>query len=265
MNCNTEKPYFVNHLEKIYQQKKKINPKFSFRSFSRHLKISQSTLSFVLTGKRCFPVKHLEKTLHILKISGIEKERFVKSVLNQQTKVKALHKDPLKMDSFQLSDQLHSKIIIEWEYYAILSLMDLKDFQPKSSWISKRLGISTQRTSECLKNLLESGLIEKRGTKLQKVSLNVKTSENVLSHSIRESHFQALHLAEKKLQSIPLHLRDYTTRTFVMNLQDMDKLKQAIKRFRNEISQLAESANAQEVYQLNLQLFPLTQVTNHDH
>lgn len=245
-------PYYLSCLRADLSRKQRTNTAFSLRSYARFLKLQPPTLSAILSKKRPFPKKRLEDTAKALKLSPKEREQFISSATGLsviRTETPSRH---------ALSEEAHFRIIAEWEHYAFLSLMDTKPFRLDTKWIAKRMGISEIRVHTVLSQLENAGLIRISKKKIQKTFSSLETSQDVASTALRKSHMETLQLAQKKLEEIPVKRRDFSAITVAVNMERLAEAKQKIKTFRNEMEALLEGGSPTEVYQLAIQLYPLT-------
>jgi len=157
----------------------------------------------------------------------------------------------LPLDSFH--------VISDWYHFAILSLMDIKDFEPTSEWISKRLGITLYQADEAVTRLIRIGLIEvsARG-RWKSTGRNIQTPSDVASVALKKSHRQSLEQAISALQEVPLEKRDITSMTMAIDSRRLPEAKKLIKKFRQRLAAFLEGGSADEVYNINIQLIPLT-------
>ena len=76
----------------------------------------------------------------------------------------------------------------------------------------------------------------------------------------RKLQKQFLELAIRKLTELPLEQRDHSTITIAAPRSILPELKARLSKFRREILELCERAPGKdEIYSLNLSLFPLTE------
>jgi uncharacterized protein (TIGR02147 family) len=72
-----------------------------------------------------------------------------------------------------------------------------------------------------------------------------------------------MELAQEALYSVPKTHRDISTLTLSISKQGLQRMKEKIKEFRRELLEIAKAdEHADRVYQLNLQLFPLSAFNN---
>ena len=134
------------------------NTAFSLRAFSNRLGMSPGAVSQILNGKRFVSKKIAQKICDKLLLDPQEKSEIVG--LFPEQKKELLNNTALEPNYLQLqSDQF--RVISDWYYLAILSLMKTRGFKQSPQWISKRLGISQKEAKEAMTRLKRLGLIEK--------------------------------------------------------------------------------------------------------
>lgn len=227
-----------------FKRRKSENNAYSLRSFARQLGLPPGRVSELLSGKRALTDKSFEKIAERLGLSTRQR--------------KALRGEKGATDSYHL---LHDDIfdsIAEWQHFAFLNLMDTSDFRNEIPWIAKRLGISTAETRDLIQRLHRLGLIALEGKKLVKPTQNLMTSSDVPSAALRRSHRQSLEQAIASLEDTPLEERDITSMTMAIDPKKIPLAKELIRKFRFDLAVLLETGKRTEVYNLNLQLVPVT-------
>lgn len=244
----------ISYLNAELTQRQTKNPRFSLRSFAHMLEVSPAQLSQVLSGKRPLTRKMALKFSKQLKLSPLEEKSFVSSIqFNHEENSLTEGRIELKEDEF--------KLISDWYHFAILSLAELKDNKANVHWISKRLNISLREAAEAYHRLLRMGLIKETSSgRFEQVGSPIITSNDVLSRSIQKNHIQILGLAQQKIESTPVEMRDYQSVTMAINTNNLSKAKKYIREFKRNLSTLLEKGNKSEVYTLSIQLFPLSQL-----
>jgi len=259
MKENSMSTYYIQKLKEDFSLKQRANPHYSLRSYSKHLGLHSSTLSQILSGKRGLPLKKLKDVANKLTLTPKDQTLFFESVLKVKTRIDEIKIDPLD-DRFIL-DESYFKIISEWEHYAALSLMDLDNFKMSPETISQRLDIPKNRAEVVIHNLLTSGLIVKDGTKnYKKTHENIRTTEDVKSNALQKAHKEILNMSIHKLDDIDLELRDFSAIRMALDMEKLPELKTIIREFRQKVSALTKTGHKTEVYQLSIQLVPLTKL-----
>lgn len=253
-----ETPYYLQKLTDEFCKRQKLNSAYSLRAFARDLSLDSSELSSVLRGKRKLPIKKADAVCRKLRLSPLEKSEFVNSLRFGSGSLKAIAAIPTSHYKELLNDETHFRIISEWEYFCLLSLVKNKKFKSDPEWIASRLDVSLLRVKNILDHLLTAGLIEIKNGKYVLIEEDVKTTEDISSAALRRSHHEALEMGAKKLDEIPLHLRDFSSATIPIKKADLPKAKELIREFRHKLDAFLSSDEADEVYQIAIQFYPLT-------
>jgi uncharacterized protein (TIGR02147 family) len=250
---------YIRQLEQHFEVRKSQNSSYSLRAYARDLGLEPSTLSKVLKGQRGLPFAVLETVAIRLKLNMAEKEQFFSSVLQKRGygKTEALAW-PMLAIKFLKSD-LHFRIISEWEYYAFLNLIKLKDFKSKPNWISDRLGISLARCKTVIDGLLKAEMIKKNeNDEFVRCYPRISSSDNLSSSALKLAHQNDLKLAASKIWNTSVEERDFYSMIMPINVKNLKKAKLLTRNYTKQLEKLMESGDLTEVYQLAIQFFPLT-------
>jgi len=253
-----DEPFYLHTLREFLASRQRKNSAYSLRAFAKDLEIDSSNLSAVLQNKRALPHKRANYIARKLKLSPQAHALFIASTLRKK----------MNLDSIQVAndvknyllDEKYFKVISEWEYYAFLQLLRLKGFQANYEWIAKRLNISQTRARTVIRHLLDLEFIKEDNQKgYVRATPSLETSEDVESQALRASHRECLEIGKNKLESVPIELRDFSSVTMAINSKKIPQAKAIIREFQEKLHALLSSDLQDEVYQLNCQLFPLTQ------
>ncbi len=258
---NAATPAYRLFLQEAFARRKEANPAYSHRAFSRQLGIHHGSLQAVMKGRRPFPLDLVNQAALRLGLSASEKAKFLESIVST-LKYRGRLEITRARQATLLEESRHASIIAEWEYAAILSLLDVPEFKPDPTWVGARLGITARRSQECLEALIATGfLIRQPNGRLLKSSPAYRTTDNVSSDALRRSHAETLQHAALKMDSVPIKFRDNSSITIALDPKKLPMLKALSRRYRREFIALAEKGERTEVYQLAIHLFPWTQVT----
>lgn len=276
MNIGTQTSIFEysdyrQYLSDYYSQKKLKNSGYSHRVFASQAGLSSpSHLLMIIKGKRNLSMKTIPKFADGLKLTLKEKRFFELLVLYNQTEdlqMKAKYFGEIISIKANLAG-LHKlekekfDFLSKWYAVAIYVLIDLKNFKPDPTWISKRLGskVSAAQVKETLTSLFNLKMIETDPLKgLKQVSGAVTVADDTKSIAVFEYHNSMIRLAAEALRKNSHSEREMNGATISIPKDKLPEFKEKIRAFRKEINQLASSyENPDEVYQLNVQLFPIT-------
>ena len=232
------------------------NPQYSLRSYAKQLGVSPATLSGILNGKR-------KVTAEILGKIGFAMDMPADEVWNYQRQLLGHPHFETKNKFNELSQDIFT-IISEWHHLTILELMKLGDFQPHFRWISKRLGININQAKMAVERLEKVGIlkIEKNGQWIDLMDgFTTHYQKEKTTESRKRYQKQILEKSLQSLQQDDYSLRDHSSTTMAIDKKDILKAKDEIQKFRKKLSRLLEETNNKnEVYQLQVGFFPLTNI-----
>ncbi|MGE3608457.1 MAG: TIGR02147 family protein [Bacteriovoracaceae bacterium] len=245
---------FRKYLQDLLVERCQKNPSYSLRAFSKSLKLDHTTLSRILNNKRKITPKMQAEISEALNLSPEEKKGFALIEQKKPTHPPKQFKD-LSEDVFQL--------IASWHHDVLMELPRLKHFRPDIRKIAKALKVTPIEVNAAIERLIRLELLqidEKGNWSISEDTTNI-TSHISTSSAARKYQKEILSKAIIAVDEVDISLRDNTGLTFAVNTQDIPKIKEIIKKFRREISGYIqhEVTDCDEVYQLSVALFPLTQ------
>jgi uncharacterized protein (TIGR02147 family) len=241
----------LNLLIQELQFRKSRNTSYSLRAFARDLGVSPTALSDFLNGKRQLSKTNLLKISESLNFSPLQKEK----LLFQKSKSKGSEKADaerliLAEDTF--------RVIADWYYLAILNLAKLKNNHGTPEWIAQRLAITTGDARVALDRLSRLGFIKIKRGKLHRTTQALGTLRDIPSLAIRKHHTDNLSLASEALHHVPVELREFSSTTMAISVSQLAKAKDLLMKSKHKVASVLEKGDADAVYVLSFQLFPLT-------
>ncbi|MEZ4752174.1 MAG: DUF4423 domain-containing protein [Bdellovibrionota bacterium] len=164
--------------------------------------------------------------------------------------VREAHFRELSVDTYYL--------IADWYHFAILSLMETKGFQSRARWVADRLAISVVEVRSAFERMERLGLVFKKSKEWLLNQEGVTTTHDVPNGALKKSHKQQLDLAKAALDSTPVEERDITSMMMAIDVSRLPQAKEFIRQFRRQFSQFLETGDKTEVYNLSIQLIPLS-------
>lgn len=238
-------------LNNILVERRKRNPNYSIRAFARDLKISSGRMSDIL-NKKYIPGHSVSTRI----IGGLslnpEEGKIIHQIIENSQKVRrelgGAHQ--LKEDEYSL--------IADWHHYAILNLIETSNYRDEFSWIADRLNLNELVVKESFKILLSLGLIEMKDGKHVPTYKNITTTHNTPSSALREANRQAIMQSLYSLEHDACDIRDITSIVLPVNVSNLPKAKEMAREFRRKIATLLEEGEKTEVYNICLQIVPIT-------
>jgi transcriptional regulator with XRE-family HTH domain len=241
-----------------FERRRSNNARYSLRAFANSLGISSGRLSELLSGKRAISARLALKLADQLELSPISRQRFL---LAAQIRGDAVFPDPtLEEANFVLLRDDTFQVIAGWQHYAILSLLKSRGFSSDPRWIARRLGISTLEARAALDRLRRLGLVETKGSRLLRTDKQLTTSDGLPSAALRHSHRQNLEQAIQALDDVPVEMRSVSSITMAIDPKKIAAANKRIRSFRRAMGEFLESGVQTEVYNLNIQLVPVSKL-----
>lgn len=233
------------------------NQAYSLRAFARDLGLSHTYLSLVINNKKNISAHQAAWMADVLGFEAEKKGRFIESTLpsgRSRVKKKGL-------ETFQNIEIDQLRYLSGWQHWALLDLTLTKDFEPDPRWIAKRLGISVSRVNETVDRLERLGLLERKGGKWKKVESHLAIPTTRSHSCMRQLHRELILKGVKSLASgkqSDYNARSISGAMIPTNPERLEQAKKKIAAFRRSLIRFLSEGESTEVYQLNLQLFPLT-------
>ena len=151
------------------------------------------------------------------------------------------------------------RAVADWYHFAILSLAETRDFNDDPRWISERLNVRLTDVVSALERLERLGMLtrNKRGA-LAPSGKQFSTTDEIAAAAVRGYHSEILELARNSLERDSIVRRDFTTMTMAVDPVRLVQAKKMIRQFRAKLCDYLEQGERTEVYQLSINLFPLS-------
>jgi uncharacterized protein (TIGR02147 family) len=264
------------YLKDLYSFLKKQRMQFSFRYFSKRAGFtSPNFLKLVIENKRNLSSDSIARFSTALKLTASESEFFNRLVhFNQsQTEADKAHwsLQLLRCKGFQ---KIHPLRQAEYSYYAnwyyvpIREMVGLKSFRDDPLWISQhfRPALTTDQVKTALHHLQDLNLISKDEKGLWTQTQKSITTGNEVHHNfVKQYHQQMIQKASDAIDFYPRELREISAVCIPVSKNKLEDIKKMIQDFRKELLAVAESdEDANSIYQLNIQCFPVALPTKDD-
>lgn len=266
-------PHYQNYREIIkheWLQRKRTNPRFSLRSFSLFLGVQPAFLSFVLNGKRNLSDEMTERFIKKLKFTESKAKIFellvkIERAASPELKNKLLDAlkqiDPSRNQQHDLLVEDFS-LISEWYHFALFMLIDVDGFSWSLPAVAKSLGITQKETVQALENLKHLKLIEFRpGQRPKKLQTRIILDHPNDGQSLKNYNLQLLELTRNAIEKPNRDERYIGNEMITLGKSQLPQAAEIFEEcFRKIFSLSQQNLKEKEVYQVAIQLFPLTQI-----
>jgi len=248
--------------------RKKNQTWFSFRYFASKIGMDHSNLVKALLGKRHISLHNAHSIADFLKFTAKEIEYF--TTLVEFNKAKSQAKSKFLLEKLLAIKNVNLKKIEphqydyyrQWYHTAIYSLLDYFEFYDDYKALAAQLNppITAKMAMESI-TLLEKLQLIHRDTQGRYTQTKKMITSGQRWHSLAIQKFQeeTIKLAQHSLTNHPRNVRDFSTLTMALSKSDMDAIREITEQYRKSIIKVIhESGPGDTVYQLNVQLFPMT-------
>ncbi len=261
------------YLSDYYTLAKKTNPKFSFRYFSHLAGVkAPNFLQLLIQGKRNLKEATISNVVKALDLRTEEAEYFRLLVLFDRetaTEKKAgIFKKLINMRKPYQIDTLSEKQLEHYEKWynkAIRELLGFYKFNPDEKFAYRKLAkmvspsISESQARSSVKSMLKLGLLKKQGTHITQTQRFISTGDELNSLFIRKFHKAMMMLAHDASDHFQPEERDISSLSISISRDGYNTIKNEIQLFRKRLLEIVkQDACPENVYQVNFQLFPLT-------
>lgn len=256
------------YLSALFNYNKALSPVFSHRYVvSKAGFKSPNSLKNVINGERHLSVEGAERFAAAFKIDEKEREFFVTmvkfNIAKTQSEKERLLAELLKLRKSSSPTILKNEqmdILSAWWHVAIREITALPDFKNSSLWISRVLipQIAHKDAASSLAMLKKLGFIRKTEKGWEPVERIIQSDTDVYHVYAGAFHREMIRLGMEAINRFPHGLREISGTTLRISKDDIARAKTLLQNFRRQLLDFAASSqDADQVYQVNFQFFPL--------
>ncbi|MBN2037278.1 MAG: TIGR02147 family protein [Chitinispirillaceae bacterium] len=264
------KEYFEyrEYLRDVFEEKKKECPYFSYRFMGKKVSTDASHLVKIFQKQRHIGRNSIEVFITFCDLKGSDAEyfstlvHFNKSTSDRDSRFYYEKLLALKGVAAHALEKSQYEFYTKWYYSAVLTLLDFypfrADYKALASKVSPPITIAKARKTISL--LKELGLIKRKpGGPYYLTNKIITTGNQCRSIAVKAFQEETIRLAAEALHRHPKEKRNISTVTITIAEKNLDGINEMIKEFREALLNYAEAEKSPDkVYQLNIQLFPLT-------
>lgn len=257
---------FRKFMRDFYEERKRCSA-FSWREFSKIAGFSSpSYMKVVCDGNSKLSRIGVERTGAAMGLAGFEMDYFRAMVKFGQAEVEskkvAAYEEMLSIAKVYKVRVLEGDLFEFYDTWRNPVLRELAPLMPGATpgELAKMCypEVSAQEVQESLTFLTKAGLLKKTEGKLVQSETSVKGSNDATRLAMRGMHRMMSQLATPALE-LPVEERNFSGVTMGLSRESYSKIENLLDEFRRKIIAVAaEEKNVEQVYRLNLQLFPLT-------
>jgi uncharacterized protein (TIGR02147 family) len=256
--------FIKDHCEDLRKEK----PFFSYRYIAQKAELKSSGfISWVVAGKRTISLKLAHKLCMIFKLGKRETDYFLLLVNHNQSssvQEKQHYLDKLLAFRSTRTEVVHrdqDQFYTKWYYSAIrelIALTPITDAQDIASLLKP--SITRSEAKDALELLCRLNLIRKTDAGCyERTNVAITSGLDIDRALIHGYQIATMQLGQSALYRFIKDDRDLSTLTISCNGADLLRIKECVRKMRAEITEIAcESKNADQVFQINTQVFPLS-------
>lgn len=256
-------------LADLYEHLKETTDYFSYRYFAKKAGFkSPNYLKLVIEGDRNLSDDSLEKFIVAFKFNKSETAFFKNLVgFTQASNNSERAEFALKILQSKIYQKLNPlreeqlKYYSTWYQIGVRELALCKKVKNNPEWIAKqfRPELKVSEAKAAVESLIRLGMLKEENGELKASEQNVTTSDEVISSLVGIYHRKMMDKAKDSIDNAKAVEREISSICVPVSEETFLKMKERIQDFRKELIALAsQDQDPNQVYQLNLQLFPLT-------
>ncbi len=150
----------------------------------------------------------------------------------------------------------------QWYHTAILALLYISPFDGNYAKLGARLdpALTAQQARESVQLLVKLGFLKQEANgSLTHADTLISTGEKWHSLAVRAFQQQTAELGLRSLRQHAPGDRDISTLTITASTEDLEEIRRVTREYRKSILEIANaSENGDRVYQVNIQVYPLS-------
>ena len=255
-------------LRDYYREKKREKPFFSYRYIGNRVGMDSSYVIKVLQGNLHVSRKKIPNFIKLLDLNESEADYFETLVHFCRAKTD-LERKPFFDKLFSIAtvkaqtlEAHHYEFFQKWYYSAIWAIIDGSPFGGNFKALAQQCSpeITVWDAKRAVRLLEKLKFIAKGpDRKYHTTTLNLTTGQKWYSQAIECYQKEMIRLAGESVERFQRNERDVSTVTLSVAEKALPEIQDMIRQFRSSLIKLVNSyAESDRVYQLNVQIFPLS-------
>jgi len=259
---------YQKYLRDFYEEKKQGNPYMSYRYLGGRMELDPGFLLKVLQGKHHLAKHSIDQVCAYLKFSDPEARYF--ETLVSYNKAKSAADIKMYFEKLMTLREPHLKPLEEfqyafyqkWYHSAIHALLFIYEFQGgKYKKLASLLSpaITAAQAKESIELLTKIGMVKCGEDGIYRPADPFVTSgERWRSAAVKDFQKETINLSAQSLELHPREMRDISTVTVALSQKDLPEIRDRISKLRKSILTLDNENEPDTVFQINVQVIPLT-------
>jgi uncharacterized protein (TIGR02147 family) len=265
---------FRKFLKDYFEEKKSLYSYFSYKYFAEKTGFNNKGFMYnIINGSKRLSTSNAFKLCSALRLNKKECEYFQNLVSFSQAdspaerdfffkQMEGIKNQTGKPNAAKLVLKDQYELYSQWQHSVVRALIGMHPAQKKPAWFGRQLHppISAREVRRSLELLLRLGLVRRNSDKTYSLcDRTISTGHEVQGIALFNFYLQHLGLASDALQKLPKNSRRFEGITLGISLKSYEKIGAEFESFVEKALVIAEQdKQADRVYQLMLQLYPLT-------
>ncbi len=271
---------FREYLKDFYLYKKQLlsNPvrSYSYATFSAAADIkSPNYLKLIIDGQRNLSDGMIKKFARALQLSKQDTEEFAALVhygqakdpleRNRRLKVLADIRVKQQVQSGKIKEEVMNKVP-SWVTWVLYSLVDQENVSFEGSQLKEVLKnrVRSEDIQKALETLINNGdLVKDESGQFRKGRNLIEGSADIPPALVRKLQAELIYLGMESLFQDDPSVREFGAFTMALTKEEFDQVKFEVRKLRKRLYKdfhvKREQSKGERVYQLNFQLFPVTE------
>ena len=260
---------YRDYLKDAYEERRTLQPFFSYRFIGNKVGMDSSYLTRLFQKKLHLGDDLVERMASVFGLEGSGLEYFQTLVAfnkaRTEAKARVFHEQLMRLRGVGYSvvrdDQ--QEYFSNWIHVALRSLLDYQRFDGDYEALGASLSppVSAEEAKQAVFLLERLGMARRVEHGYEILDTHLHSGENWISEAIKTFQKTTMELASRSMDAVPASRRDISTMTMNIDATTLEDLRIMVREFQENVAKLVENAShSDRVYQMNIQIFPLSQL-----
>lgn len=260
---------YRDYLKEAYEERRKIHSYFSYRFIGNKVGMDSSYLTRVFQKKLHLGDDLVDRMAGAFGLTGDSLEYFRNLVsfnkAKNEAQARVFHEQLMRLRGvgYSVVREDQREYFSNWIHAALRSMLDYRPFDGDYAALGEALSppVSADEAKRSVFLLERLGMALRTETGFEILDKHLHSGDNWTSEVIKTFQKSTMELASRSLDEVPAAFRDISTMTMNIDAETLNDLKTIVREFQENVAKLVEgSKSSDRVYQLNLQLFPLSRL-----
>lgn len=261
---------YRDYLKAAYEARRKTQGSFSYRFIGNKVGMDSSYLTRLLQKKIHLGDDLVDRMAAVFGLTDAHLEYFRNLVAFNKAKNEAqarvFHEQLTRLRGvgYSLVRDDQQEYFSNWIHAAVRSMLDYRPFEGDYEAIGTELSpsVSGEEVKRAIFLLERLGMVRRTERGYEILDTHLHSGDDWTAEAIKTFQKSTMELALRSLDHVPASQRDISTMTMNIDAQTLQELKGMVRQFQEGVARLVENApHSDRVYQVNIQIFPLSVIT----